>query len=333
MQPKVFVIASSIVLFSIAMNISTGEKIDPKKPVLVRSDTALPGNPRWVIPDTSELGNTVNDKLIKYGRDLIVNTSLYFGPKGIISHQTNGLNCQNCHLQAGTKLFGNNFSLVASGYPRFKERSGTVESIEKKVSDCFERSLNGKTIDIRSREMLAFVAYLRWIGKNVSAGIQPQGSGIKELPFLDRPANPVNGKRVFMQQCQRCHGKNGKGVLSAAGTAYIYPPLWGNDSYNSGASIFRISKMAGYVKYNMPFDASVSKGPLNDSDAWDVAAYINSRPRPLKNTDRDWPNRLAKPYDYPFGPYADSLFSSSQRKYGPYAPIKRHYASLTGILR
>jgi len=43
-----------------------------------------------------------DDSLAKYGRELIENTSYYLGPKGIVTQITNGMNCQNCHLNGGT---------------------------------------------------------------------------------------------------------------------------------------------------------------------------------------------------------------------------------------
>eukprot|EP01136_Pigoraptor_vietnamica_P006288 Opistho-1_new@39053 len=77
---------------------------------------------------------------IRYGRELIVNTALYLGPKGTVAQITNGMNCQNCHLEAGTKPWGNNYGAVAATYPRYRDRSGSLESIEKRVNDCIERS-------------------------------------------------------------------------------------------------------------------------------------------------------------------------------------------------
>ncbi|HTI60677.1 c-type cytochrome [Mucilaginibacter sp.] len=288
-----------------------------------------PDRPRWIAPDVKQLPGDEQAKLIKYGRALVVNTSYYFGPKGVIAHKSNGLNCQNCHLSAGTKPFGNNFSLVAAGYPRFKERSGTTETIVKKVEDCFERSLDGQKIDSNSVEMKAFAAYLKWVGKNVKKRTKPIGSGIDEPFFLSRAADTVEGKRVYISKCQRCHGADGEGKLNSAGNAYVYPPVWGKHSYNIGASIYRLSKFAGYVKDNMPFGANYKKRQLTDAEAWDVAAFVNSRPRPFKNITGDWPKLATKPYDYPFGPYAEHLFSETQHKYGPFAPVKKYYEGLT----
>ena len=294
---------------------------------VVATKTIKPSKPKWIIPDTNEITDPDEAKLIKYGRSLIVNTSWYFGPKGIIAHKSNGLNCQNCHLNAGTRLDGNNFSLTAVGYPRFKERSGSVETIVKKVEDCFERSLSGSSIDSNSHEMKAFVTYLKWIGKNVKKGTKPVGSGIEELAFLDRPADTAKGRAVYVSKCQVCHGKNGEGLLTGLGTTYIYPPLWGKHSYNIGASIYRLSKFAGFVKHNMPYNADKS-AQLTTDQAWDVAAFVNSRYHPYKNIEADWPKLATKPYDYPFGPYADNQFSKDQRKYGPFGPIKKYYPRL-----
>src|SRR4029079_17197918 len=115
--------------------------------------------PQWhapdinLVPQTADGDTTSYAFMIRYGRELIVNTSRYFGPHGTIAALTNGMNCQNCHVEAGTKAFGNSFSAVASLYPRYRERSGMIESIEFRVNDCMKRSLNGKPIDSTSKEM------------------------------------------------------------------------------------------------------------------------------------------------------------------------------------
>jgi hypothetical protein len=82
----------------------------------------------WVAPDTSQIPKGPEGQLIRYGRDLIARTSYYLGPNGTVSKSTNGMNCQNCHLDAGTRPFGNNYGSVASLYPKFRARSGGPES-------------------------------------------------------------------------------------------------------------------------------------------------------------------------------------------------------------
>ena len=71
----------------------------------------------------------------------------------------------------------------------------------------------------------------------------------------------------------------------------------------------------------MPFNQASHKAPvLSDEESWDVAAFVNSRPRPSKDLSKDWPNIAKKPIDHPFGPYADG-FSETQHKFGPFKPI------------
>jgi len=115
---------------------------------------------------------------VVYGYNLISNTAYYLGPQGTVAQISNGMNCQNCHLDGGRKAWGNNYGAVSSTYPKFRERSGTYESIYKRVGDCFERSLNGTAPDSSSREFLAIQAYIQWLGKDVAKGEKPAGSGI-----------------------------------------------------------------------------------------------------------------------------------------------------------
>src|SRR6266487_1911646 len=92
------------------------------------SEKTIPGNAdeEWHAPDINLVPHTSEGDMIRYGRELIVNTSKYFGPHGIVSPITNGMNCQNCHVEAGTKSFGNSFAAVASLYPKYRERSGKI---------------------------------------------------------------------------------------------------------------------------------------------------------------------------------------------------------------
>lgn len=259
--------------------------------------------------------------LLIYGEELISNTSRYFGPHGKIRAMSNGMNCQNCHLDAGTRPWGNNYSMVYSTYPKFRARSGAIENLLKRVNDCFERSLNGEPIDSNSREFLAMSSYINWVGKDIKKNDKPVGTGIEKLPFLDRAADPARGKLVYDAKCSSCHGPNGAGVLAAPGDVYTYPPLWGPSSYNDGAGLFRISNFAGFAKNNMPYGQSSHQSPvLSNEEAWDVAAFVNSQPRPHKDQHTDWPKLDSKPVDFPFGPYADS-FTENQHKFGPFKPI------------
>ncbi len=293
-----------------------------KKPATIKKNSSDTLNSKavekfWTPPDTSQIPNDEMGELIRYGRKLIVHTSVYLGPRGKIQQISNGMNCDNCHINAGTEFWGNNFSRVASSYPEYRSRSGQYVSIAGRVNGCMERSLNGKPLDTTSHEMMAIVAYLKWIGKNVTPKEQVSGTGIQRLPYLQRPADPERGRIVFMAKCEICHRKNGEGKFNDDSTEYLYPPLWGKNSYNIGAGMYRISTFAGYVKNNMPFGATYHNSQLSIEEAWDVAAFVNSQPRPYKDLHNDWPAIASKPFDYPFGPYADQ-YSEKEHKYGPY---------------
>jgi thiosulfate dehydrogenase len=295
-------------------------KIDPN----VISDNP---DSTWVAPSLSFDDTTTGEErdLVIYGEELIAHTSRYLGPNGSVAKLTNGMNCQNCHLQAGKKAWGNNYAAVFSTYPKYRDRSGQIESIYKRVADCMERSLNGQAVDSNSREFKAIYSYIKWLGKDVDKNFKPHGSGIEKIPFLDRAADPIKGKIVYTTQCQSCHGPNGEGMLAPDEKEYAYPPLWGSNSYNDGAGLFRVSNFAGYVKNNMPYQLTSHQNPkLTIEECWDVAAFVNSQPRPHKDQSKDWPKVDKKPLDFAFGPYADN-FSEQQHKYGPFKPIKKFY--------
>lgn len=309
----IFAVVTAVILFEI---FKKDEIIIPDLSEAPAKDTS------WhapVIDIDAALAGERRD-LVIYGEELIRNTAAYLGPKGSVKQLSNGMNCQNCHLDAGTRPFGNNFSAVNSTYPKFRERSGKIENLHHRVSDCFERSLNGTAPDSTSKEYLAMEAYINWLGKDVPRGVKPKGAGISKLEFLDRAADPVKGKEVYAIKCQVCHGPDGEGVLNESGKLYTYPPLWGKNSYNNGAGLYRLSNFAGFIKYNMPLGVTHNSAQLSDEEAWDLAAFVNSQPRPVKNQSADWPNPEGKPFDFPFGPYADN-FTEKQHKYGPFKPI------------
>jgi thiosulfate dehydrogenase len=199
-----------------------------------------------------------------------------------------------------------------------------TERLEKRIADCFERSMNGIAPAEDSREMVAIVAYLRWLNDVTSSPDQREVQATNNLPFLDRPADLFRGKRVYSTNCATCHGSRGGGRLASGQMSYIYPPLWGKHSYNIGAGMYRLSNLARFIKNNMPLGASRTSPILSDADAWDVAAFIASQTRPAFDNAADWPNIAEKPIDHPFGPFADP-FSESEHKYGPFKPIESFY--------
>ncbi|KAA2240701.1 c-type cytochrome [Chitinophaga agrisoli] len=279
------------------------------------ADSAWRGPDKYEIPRTSDSG-----RLIWYGHELIAHTSHYLGPRGTVRQISNGMNCQNCHLDGGTVPYGNNYGKVYTTYPQFRARNNGIQTIYDRINDCLQRSLNGQPLDSSSREMQAIYAYIRWLAHGMQHGEVQRGTSLMQLAYLDRAADPVAGRKVYMQYCQRCHGAEGQGQPAPGADEYTYPPLWGQHSYNDGAGMYRLRSFAGFVKNNMPFGTDYHSPALSDAEAWDVAAYINSQPRPHFDQSRDWQELSKKPVDAPYGPYADT-FSEAQHKYGPWKPV------------
>lgn len=263
-----------------------------------------------------------DETLIRYGQNLILHTATYLGPKGRVAQISNGMACSNCHFKGGTQLFGNAFVTVAATYPKYRERSGRMESVAYRINECMERSLNGKPLDSTSLEMKAMIAFINKTGYGVLKKLTPGASGTALLPYLARAADPQKGRMVYKRRCQSCHGADGAGTFAPDSVSYTVPPLWGNHSYNVSAGLYRLSKLAGLIKNNMPLGVTWQNPQLTDEEAWDVAAFINTQPRPVRFFSYDWPVLSSKPVDYPFGPYSDS-FSEVQHKYGPFGVLKK----------
>lgn len=287
------------------------------------ADASSPAQPTntWKAPDESTIPVGKAGEDIRYGRELVMHTARYLGPQGSVATISNGMNCQNCHLVGGTKLFGNNYAGFMSSYPKMGARSGKIDPPSKRITDCFERSLAGKAPDIAGREVQAILAYMKWLGRDVTKGEKLFGSASGKLAFMDHAADPIKGKEIFITKCKSCHGANGEGLLAADQKTYTYPPLWGKHSYNDGAGMYRLGNFAAFVKNNMPFGATYQNPQLTDEQAWDVAAFVNSQPRQHIDQHKDWADLKKKPIDMPFGPYADG-FDEKQHKFGPFKPIK-----------
>jgi thiosulfate dehydrogenase len=275
-----------------------------------------------------------NGVLVRRGRDLITATYARIGPE--VSdpgkrYAGNNLSCSNCHLSAGTKKFGLPIFGLFQLFPQYSARLGAEITIEDRVNSCMLRSMNGRELPNDGPEMQAIIAYIRFLSSGVPPGQRLPGLGAGAMPELKRAANPVRGKASYSRYCLDCHSADGSGIrrsLPATDLGYAVPPLWGSDSFNDGAGMARLITAANFVHFNMPHGADYLNPQLSVEQAWDVAAYMISQPRPSKaGLDKDFPDRLLKPVDAPYGPYADG-FSPQQHKYGPFAPIRAVIAKL-----
>jgi len=294
----------------------------------------LPSLNIWSVPEVGALPDDTHGRLVRRGRDLVTATYAHIGPAvadPAKRYAGNNLACSNCHLNAGTKKFGIPLWGLWNDFPQYSARAGAEISIEDRINSCMTRSMNGKLLPNDSAEMQAFVAYIKFLSTGVPPGEKLSGLGAGKMPFLQRAADPARGKAVFARACASCHGPDGLGLQrdpAVPALGYMVPPLWGPDSFNDGAGMARLTDAANFIHFNMPNGTSYTQPRLTQADAWDVAAYMISQPRPQRaGLDKDFPDVLQKPVDTPYGPYADG-FSQTQHTYGPFAPILTAIAKL-----
>jgi thiosulfate dehydrogenase len=226
-----------------------------------------------VVPHDSLLPDGPLGVSIRRGRAILANTK-----DSLPEHVGNGLRCFSCHLENGTKPGFLTLVGVYSRFPQYRSRNARVNLIEDRVNDCFERSMNGKVLPQGATAMSDIVAYFAWL----SRGVPPPG----DIPGVGLPAmaqatpDTVRGRQVFETTCTRCHGEGGLGTP-------IAPPLWGPGSFSIGAGMARLRTAAAFIRENMPNDRAVV---LDDQQAFDVAAYVVSRPRAdFAGKMDDWP--------------------------------------------
>jgi thiosulfate dehydrogenase len=300
-------------------------------PAAFATDTAKVDLTKWTAPDIASVGDDPFGKLVKYGHALISDTANQIGPTAADPAKRfagNNLNCQSCHLDAGTRPYAMPLTGIWGQFPQYRGREGAVDTLEVRINGCMERSMNGRALASDSREMVAMLAYMRWLSGGIPAGATLIGAGTMRIKEPARAADPARGAQVYADTCAACHGADGVGQRAASGAGYQIPPLWGPDSFNDGAGMTRVLTAAAYARHNMPFGTTFDAPVLSDDDAYDVAGYITSQDRPHKaNLENDFPIRLEKPVDTPYGPYADG-FSPAQHKLGPFAPIRARVQEL-----
>ena len=269
----------------------------------------------------------------EYGRRLIGQTSELLGPDHPdpgMRYSGSRLACGSCHLAIGTEAGTLTLLQTTDHYPRFSGRVGAQTDIEDRINECMQRSMNGKPLPADSPEMMAMAAYIRSLGARYAA----MGAGQKKTKepgaFVtpNRAAGVDAGGQVFKERCAICHGADGLGLLATTDKrrGYVFPPLWGPDSFNDGAGMHRVLTAARFIKARMP----LGEPTLTDDQAFDVAAFINAQPRPaMANLDRDYPDRSTKPVDNGYGPFADP-FPLEQHQLGPFQPIEAFYKAKKG---
>ncbi len=287
--------------------------------------------PPWQVPDPATLPNDDYGRAVRYGRDLIRHTSALIGPDATnpaMRFAGNGLECQSCHLDAGTTRFALPLVGIWNLYPAFSARVGALQSMADRINDCMARSMNGRPLPLDGPEINAIQAYIRFLGSDQPGNTPLVGRRAPALPLPDRAADPVHGAEVYQRVCAVCHRSDGAGVrydlldAERKQQRYLFPPLWGPDSYNDGAGMSRNITAAWFVHANMPRGITFAYPQIGTTDAYDVVSYINEQPRPHESgLGRDYPDPWLKPADAAFPPLVGP-FPPSQHELGPWPPIE-----------
>lgn len=221
-------------------------------------------------PKESELPDNAYGKLVQEGRAIFVDTK-----KHAPEYVGNGLSCTNCHLEQGRKANSAPLWAAYTMYPAYRKKNDKVNSYAERLQGCFQFSMNGKAPEANGPVIAALTAYSYWLATGAPTGQELAGRAYPEVPQPKGGFDLAKGAQVYTAQCAVCHGQNGDG--QKAGEDYVFPALWGADSFNWGAGMHRINTAAAFIKENMPLGKG---GTLSDEDAWHVAAFMNSHERP-----------------------------------------------------
>jgi thiosulfate dehydrogenase len=216
--------------------------------------------------DARKLPSGAVGQSIAYGRAIVMDTQTTM--KGYVRAK---MSCEACHIGGGTRPKGGSFVGIYGAFPQWNRRAHRVIALQDRIAECFLYSMNGRPPAYDSKAMIAVVAYIAWLSRGTPAG-KPQAANQRYVePLPSRSPDAAHGSDLYGQKCAACHGSKGNGQ------ADVFPPLWGAHSFNAGAGMAHVDRMTGFVRYNMPQNAP---GSLSLEDAYDVAAFVLSHPRP-----------------------------------------------------
>lgn len=233
--------------------------------------------------DITKLPPVPENDLIRYGRDLIVDTPRLIGRSAqnpAMAYGGNDLACQSCHLKAGLQPFAAPFVSTAATFPMMV--GNRVITLPDRINSCMTLGLNGKPLPEDSREMEALLAYIEFVGAGTPEGVRLPGMGLLPIPFPEAPPDSRRGIAVYRQHCASCHGQGGQGEAKLPPeVGYYVPPLWGPGSFNGGAGMGQTAYAASYIRATMPVGVDYAEPILTVQEAWDVAAYMIANPHPV----------------------------------------------------
>lgn len=255
-------------------SVTVKEKVIKSGNPISESAATKPEKPKeklHIAPSDSTIPNDKYGDAVRLGKKIFTETYKYAR-----RYAGNDLSCSNCHLDAGRKPHSGPMWAAFGMYPAYRSENNRNNTLAEIIQQCFRFNMNGIAPTLDAPEVRALISYTHFLSKGVPVGVEMPGRGFPRVPGTGYDPNPTRGGDVYKEKCSECHGKDGQG-LKKDEERYVYPPLWGMDSYNKGSGMTRIEILAGFVKANMPMQQDWS---LTDQEALDVAAYVNLQFRP-----------------------------------------------------
>ncbi|WP_414639459.1 c-type cytochrome [Achromobacter sp.] len=232
--------------------------------------SAADPRPPFTPPSAASIPDNDFGKAVREGEQIFLHT-----PQKASKFVGNDLNCASCHLDAGRRADSAPMWAAYVLYPAYRAKNGHVNTLAERLQGCFRFSMNGKAPAADDPTLTALQTYMFWLASKAPTGVVLEGQGYRKLPPPARKADYVRGSEVYAQYCAVCHGAAGQGQKN--GKHWVFPALWGADSFNWGAGMHQIGNAAGFIKANMPLGQA---GMLSDQEAWDVAYFMNAHERP-----------------------------------------------------
>ncbi|HLR59283.1 MAG TPA: c-type cytochrome [Pseudogracilibacillus sp.] len=256
------------------------DKEEPKEEGQADNDLEYPHTPNMDDLDPDD----PKTEAILYGEEVFNETNVVM-PENV----GNELSCQSCHADGGLSI-SSSLVGVAGDYPQYRPRENVTFTLEDRVNGCMIRSMNGEMIDYDSEEMRGMIAYMTYLSEGYEIGADRPWAGLNSKDELPEP-NVDNGEELYeSKNCLTCHATDGSGTGANSG-----PALWGQDSFNDGAGLGRLTKLTGYIQNNMPVG---NEYELSDQEATDLAAFILMQDRPVfDGHDEDFPEMENPPTD------------------------------------
>jgi thiosulfate dehydrogenase len=286
----------------------------------------------WVEPNPNTIPYGEEGDDIRRGIALLTHTSWLMGPEMADQEHrlaANNLNCVNCHEAGpsglpGTKPFVVPFVNVAHEYPKLDVKSMRIISLEERIVGMLGNGSVHASVD--APEVRSIAAYIRWLGKQSLKQHRMRGTGLGDFTAPVRAADPQAGKVIYAATCSVCHGPEGLGRRSADGSGasvYQFPPIAGNDSFDDSGHMYSVPVLARFIYAAMPYGATHDKPLLTAAQAYDVAAYIDSRMPRRHNPLRlqSYPDARYRPEGFALPEnFVGRQAAFSTAKFGPFTP-------------